>query len=366
MTPAAIRRSILLATLLIGAGQARAGAQEWERIGPDGGSVCALASAPSRPRTVYAGAADFGGGFRSIDRGASWTFAGHGLGPRAACSLAVDAKNPALVWAVAGGQLFTSADGGASWRPLVSPQPGAYLVGVLAHPFAPRRLLLASTPRGWRAQDGGASWQSSSGGLAGDVRQIILDPMRPEHVFAATFAGVYRSTDGGRHWTTGLQGLPGAQRFVHALAVDSSDGKTLFAALHPGGLFRSPDGGVSGGPLDAPWPSYAVATLQVVRRALYVGTYGFGLHRSRDGGRSFPEGALRLRGQSVPALLATNYALLGGTERGIYRTTTGDEWQTSQAGWRARSVLQFENDPQHPERWYFFAPPEPALRSLRG
>ena len=361
-----VRRSLLLAALLAAPLAERATAQEWERIGPDGGSVCALAASPSQPRTIYAGAADFGGVFRSLDRGLTWSFAGHGLGPRAACSLAVDARNSSLVWAVAGGQIFRSADGGANWRPLASPEPAAYLVALLAHPNKPRRLLLASVNRVWRSEDGGSSWQSANAGLDGELRQIVLDPLRPDRVFAATFHGVYRSTDGGRHWSPKNQGLPGSQRFVHVLAIDSRDGKTLYAALHPGGLFRSTDGGDSWRFLRAPWPSYAVAAMRVAGRTLYVGTYGLGLYRSGDGGRSFPDEDRRLRDRSVAALLSTNYALLAGTERGLLRSASGAQWLPSQVGLRARSISHFAIDPREPERWYFFDLHENVLRSLRG
>ncbi len=129
----------------------------WERIGPDGGSICALAAAPASPAVLYAGGETFGGVFRSEDSGQSWTFSGAGLGLRPACSIAVDAGDPARVWTVAAGQLFLTRNGGRSWQPLASPEPAGYLLSVIAHPKIPGRLLLATTRRVWRSKNGGAA-----------------------------------------------------------------------------------------------------------------------------------------------------------------------------------------------------------------
>jgi photosystem II stability/assembly factor-like uncharacterized protein len=48
-----------------------AGNNEWTSIGPDGGSIQALAVDPQNPGTVYATASD--GIFKTTNGGASWT-----------------------------------------------------------------------------------------------------------------------------------------------------------------------------------------------------------------------------------------------------------------------------------------------------
>jgi hypothetical protein len=99
----------LLATaaLLTGdaAGAARSGGARWEPShGPEGGSVSAIAVAPSAPKIVYVGTER--GVFRSIDGGRSWTSAGlverpdrFRSSPPPVTSLAVDPRTPTTVYA---------------------------------------------------------------------------------------------------------------------------------------------------------------------------------------------------------------------------------------------------------------------------
>ncbi|MFP5285577.1 MAG: WD40/YVTN/BNR-like repeat-containing protein, partial [Thermoanaerobaculia bacterium] len=89
----------------------------WERIGPEGGFVIALAASPSRPGIVYAWLSP-GGVYRSSDRGFTWTYAGRGLATGGAVdALGVDATSARTVYAVQD-KLFKTEDSGASWRPV--------------------------------------------------------------------------------------------------------------------------------------------------------------------------------------------------------------------------------------------------------
>src|SRR5689334_5834543 len=82
-------------------GTLTAGVNRWTSIGPDGGSVWAVAIDPQNSRTLYGmtGA----GLFKSTDGGASWTAANPGLPAFvSASSLVIDAKNSETVYARTG------------------------------------------------------------------------------------------------------------------------------------------------------------------------------------------------------------------------------------------------------------------------
>src|SRR5579862_2802115 len=75
---------MLLAILGAQSGAAWGGPNVWTRLGPEGGSILALAIDPQSPSTVYAGTAgpgttiyggtEYGNGvFKSTDGGANWT-----------------------------------------------------------------------------------------------------------------------------------------------------------------------------------------------------------------------------------------------------------------------------------------------------
>src|SRR5258708_32745262 len=84
---------------------AAASAAIWQPLGPDGGTVLAVAFAPSDARVAYAGTAG-GGVFRSRDGGSSWQAASTGLRGLRISSLAVGPRDPAAGSAGTGTGLY--------------------------------------------------------------------------------------------------------------------------------------------------------------------------------------------------------------------------------------------------------------------
>jgi photosystem II stability/assembly factor-like uncharacterized protein len=99
------------------------------------------------------------------------------------------------------------------------------------------------------------------------VITMAMDPSNPDVLYASTWqvyrrpwtlnsggpgSGIYKSTDGGAHWTniTHNQGLPTGIWGKAGIAVAPSNPNVVYALIqakykkgHPGGLFRSDDGG---------------------------------------------------------------------------------------------------------------------------
>ena len=67
-----------------------------------------------RPNTIYAGA--FGGVFKSMDGGKSWTLVNSGLTSTDILAIAIDPLTSLTIYAgTSGGSVFKSTDGGANW-----------------------------------------------------------------------------------------------------------------------------------------------------------------------------------------------------------------------------------------------------------
>jgi photosystem II stability/assembly factor-like uncharacterized protein len=167
---------IALLTVLA-AGLASVGAQDWDNLpGPSvpGGTVDALALAPSTPDTVYA-----------LVR----PFAGYTAGDSS--------------------RLFRSRDAGLAWRQVYTFTPP---VGTLAvDPADPDTLYAGRSDGLFRSSDGGY----------GEVGELFLDARWPGVIYAGTqMEGVYRSTDGGDTWEQWRTGLAGEANWVYAMAVD--------------------------------------------------------------------------------------------------------------------------------------------------
>ena len=91
-----------------------------------------------------------------------------------------------------------------------------------------------------------------------NANAIVVDPRDPKIVFVAGASGVFRSTDAGLNWEPRGQGLRSAETpasaitvgaDVVALALNSTQPDTLFAATAEGLLYRSDDAAQSWKPV---------------------------------------------------------------------------------------------------------------------
>lgn len=118
---------VTLALLATGSVRAWAGTNQWTSIGPEGGSIQALAIDPQSPGTVYA--STNAGLFKSTDGAMSWTrtgFTGRGG------LVVIDPRNSSTVYLRTNYDLFKSTDGGATWDAL-----SGLLAGYPRYSFTP-------------------------------------------------------------------------------------------------------------------------------------------------------------------------------------------------------------------------------------
>ncbi len=320
----------------------------WQSIGPDGGTVQALAFAPSNPQVAYAGTSG-AGVFRSGDGGASWTAVSQGLGVNLSInSLAVSPRDPAVVYAGTNNGLYETTSGGASWRllPLRSHlSSSTSVLALLIDPGSPRILYAATQDGLFRTADGGAHWAERDAGLRLPVSALALDPDHPGTLYASAFdrlsfsaiPPIYKSTDGGGSWTLVL----GVQTsFVSALVWQRSTGTLYVSTLD--GLFATRNGG-------ATWAHpYSGEDLQSLVAApsgsLYGGFVGRGVLVSTDGGRTWNDPAPVPPGPPFGAVLSlaldpSGDRLLTGTRyTGIYALDTRSGWAPASRGLRATDV----------------------------
>lgn len=330
---------------------------EWTRIGPDGGHVTEIATAPSRPAVVYAGLGT-GGVFRSADRGRTWTFAGKGLIDHSIRDLAVDPRNPDRVYAATSDGFLRSADGGVSWRQIADPAGGnvSTVSEVEIHPRQPAVLLAVAYGLGiFRSTNGGRTWTTEPV-LPGFVLSLAGSPVRPG-VFWAGFAGggLFKSVDSGRTWTAAGVGLP-AGADILKIAADPRAADTLYTVVNGvSGLFKSTDGGATWTPSQNGLGSAQVRRVAVDPEnpsTVYALTE-FQLFRSLDGGASWTRllaTGLLGRPQTVAPL---GFGVLAGTETGLFLSTDqGATWRASQKGLTALSIMSLALDGQDPLRIY--------------
>ncbi|HYS20189.1 MAG TPA: glycosyl hydrolase, partial [Gemmatimonadales bacterium] len=260
----------------------------WRMIGPfRGGRTVAAVGVPGHPSLFYIGVNN-GGVWKTTDYGRTWTplFDDQPTGSIGAIAVAASDPNTMYVGSGEGLQrpdlsvgdgVYKTLDGGKTWQHLglrdgqqiaqilVDPRDAnRVFVAVLGHPYGP------NAERGvYRSADGGATWQPvlTKDENTGAV-ELAFDPANPQTVFAVLWAarqapwevgsswtlsannGLYKSSDGGTTWRQITAGLPSAGDGLGRIGLAFAPSAPLRAyavlgATKGGGLYRSDDGGES-------------------------------------------------------------------------------------------------------------------------
>lgn len=302
--------------------RSRDGGETWQavRSADDAPKVTALVVAPSDPRVVYvgvsAGCAASGKqpGFASQDGGDTWTAIGSSL-----LSIAVDPRNPQLVYAVDCRGLARSANGGRSWTvmenspvpagatALVAVAPGASQNLYVAVDMGPAKMAIA------RTANRGETWQAVTPRIEPNLKvgQVLngaptniagarpiamaVDATNPAIVLLSTTQGIFRTDDAGAKWALVGEGLENVAQ---------------------------PEGTKS-----ITWLNTALVGDPRKAGAFWIGTgatkvAGVGLYRTRDRGDNWRKPTTGLEGRSILSLAlggpADGRILYVGTDKGIW------------------------------------------------
>jgi photosystem II stability/assembly factor-like uncharacterized protein len=265
------------------------GRLKWREVGPAvaGGRVAAVAGTASNPFLYYVGAAG-GGVWKTTDGGASWNPVFDKQDTLAIGAVAIDPTNENVVWV---------GTGEANPRNDVTYGDGLY-----------------------KSTDGGKTWHKVGLERTRYISRIAIDPQNPNVVVVAAFGdffadsnagGIYRTSDGGKTWTQTL--YVGPQTGGSDLAMDPKNPNVVFAGLWQ--FRRVPWTFTSGGPDD-------------------------GLYRSTDGGKTWTN----LRGHGLPGGLEgrIGLAIAPSDPRRVYaliQSKSGILWRSDDGGdsWRLMS-----------------------------
>ncbi len=226
---------------------AGAGTNQFTQVGPDGGFIRQVQFHPSNPLIMHA--LTTGGYYRSTDSGLHWQLVGQSLHLQFAPEdLAIDPTDPDHIIAAVPGD-----------KPLVSTDAGATLTrSATTFPL------------------GSAGLRHVEFSADGSV------------VYGAAGVRVVRSTDSGRTWSERMPVTGTAASELQFLRVDPLDPNVVYVFdLNQGG-FRSTNGGASWQPIALPANSSDLAISNTTPQRIWATSFATGIHRSTDGGASFP------------------------------------------------------------------------------
>jgi photosystem II stability/assembly factor-like uncharacterized protein len=243
------------------------------------GRIAAFAVHPTDASHYYVAIAS-GGVWKTTNAGTTWTPIFDNEGSYSIGAIALDPKNPQVVWVGSGENnsqrsvsygdgVYRSDDGGKSWKNVglkTSEHIGRILIDPrnsdVVYVAAQGPLWSASGDRGlYKTTDSGKTWKkiltiSDNTG----VTDVVLDPRNPDLLLAAAYqrrrhvwtlinggpeSAIYKSSDGGATWKKLKAGLPTEDLGRISLAISASNPDVVYAGIESidkkGGVFRSGD-----------------------------------------------------------------------------------------------------------------------------
>jgi hypothetical protein len=264
----------------------------------------------------------------------------------------------------------TTADLLSGWEPLGEPGVGGKVSALAVNPADPGDVLVGGDMLGvGLSEDGGRTWQATSGFASWEINAFTWDPGNPSEVWVGTLSGPYESIDGGHSWSAMRVGLPtGDYPYsapVQKVLIDSSNPEHLLAfggnqsqfkaggtgALHYGLVYESMDGGAQWSTIaniGSNWNIMDVVAGTGDLQTLYAAVLAHGVYKSTDGGQTWAPVDTGLPNNDVNALAAdpgdpnTVWAAVGENPSaangvygpgGMYETTTGGtSWESDNNG----------------------------------
>jgi photosystem II stability/assembly factor-like uncharacterized protein len=261
----------------------------WRLLGPfRGGRVAAVSGVPGRPHEFYFGSVN-GGVWKTIDAGRVWRPVFDGQPVASIGALAVAPSQPDTIYVGSGEStlrdstgygngVYKSTDAGKTWTHLPGLEETQHIGKVAVDPKNPDIVFVAAIghlydahpERGlYRSRDGGKTWTKVlfKNDSVGAV-DVVIDPTNSQIVYAALWntrrpvwytyqptngpgGGIFKSTDGGTTWTQLTTGLPKACIGRSGIAVAPSNPKRIYAIVDnflPEGQTDEPSTGCPGTP----------------------------------------------------------------------------------------------------------------------
>ncbi len=351
-------------------------ALRWREVGPArGGRSVAVAGSAQRPYEYWMGTTG-GGVYKTTDGGMNWQpvtdrYFGGTIG-----AITVDPSNPDIVW-VGGGEtcirgntshgdgVWKTTDAGRTWTLMGFSEE--HISNIVVHPSNSSVVYLgvfgdvfkASANRGiYKSTDGGSNWSKALfvNDSTGSI-DLVMDPSNPEVLYAAMWqawrqpwgmssggphSALYKTSDGGATWTNltnTARGMPKGVVGKIGVAVSPANPRRVWALIEhdSGGIYRSDDAG-------ATW-EYINRERKLRQRAWYyshiyadpknadiVYALNVGFFRSRDGGKTFPQGIQVPHGDNHDLWIAPNDAerMVNGNDGGANVTFNGGRTWTDQ------------------------------------
>jgi photosystem II stability/assembly factor-like uncharacterized protein len=308
-----------------------------------GKSIRAMTLAPSDPKTVIVGALD--GVFRSRDAGNTW----QRISPEGHAeiknieSIAIDPKNPEIVYAGTWHLAWKTENGGRDWHSIKQGViDDSDVFSIIVDYNQPQTVYLSACSGIYKSENAAELFRKVQGipFSARRTRVLKQDPINPDIVYAGTTEGLWKTQDAGKTWRR----ISAANVIVNDVHVDPRNASRLLIATDRSGVLASDDAGQTFTASNRGFAHRQVSSVLVDRfdpQTLYVGLvndkeFG-GVFISHDSGQSWQQVNAGIQKLDVFALAqADKDRLLAGTNHGIF------QWTRDASEWKPMNVVAQE------------------------
>ena len=288
----------------------------WTSVGPEGGYVEKVKTAPSEKNIIYCGMKD-GSVFRSDRSGSNWALIGwfsEGIS-----NLEVHPYDSKIIYLGTNTNLYITTNGGSVWQN--TGWSGGGINSLTIDQVEPQKIYLSSFGNYggiWKSENAGVNWTFLAfPDNLGMTFAICVDPISNNIIYAVSNSWkMYRSTNYGELWDiiSEITGYP------IDLAIDPSNTNILYLASSEG-IFKSTDNGFSwyeknNGDIDRdhPWTENVIIDPTNTNHIYRTNNHNWSTFISTNQGESWkaidlPAGSLTISSDSI---------VLSGTRDGIY------------------------------------------------
>lgn len=221
--------------------------QHWFPAADFTSTLRCMAMDPERPNTLYVGTSTYGI-YKSMDGALTW-FPLPYNDPIDVSALVVPYRAPYTAYAISRGKVYKTEEGGNFWRYMDSYRDSAIARCLAVNPKNPQEVYVGLQDGLYKSVDGRKSWFRSDTGLRGpdekpvDVQIIVVDPIDTNIVYACSDNKLFVSQDAGNTWE--LRSTIEASNLARVLALqaDPKDGRTFYASIAGGGMYKTTNGG---------------------------------------------------------------------------------------------------------------------------
>ncbi len=269
------------------------GVSTFSVLGPNGGDVRDIAIDPKDKDRLYISTLD-GQLFTSADGGKSWKLFVNLNEPQLILdNVMVDISDSKRIYTSghrykSAGGFFYTTDGGATWKEAKDLAKES-IQAMAQSEFDPKTLTVGALSGVWISKDSGETWtKTDSASMPLNVNSMAVDPRNTSTIYAGTAWRPYKSTDSGKSWNLIKTGMIDDSD-VFAITINDENPEHIIASACSG-IYESFNGGERWAKIQG-IPSQSRRTRSIVQHptkpgVIYAGTTE-GFWMSTNGGKSW-------------------------------------------------------------------------------